>query len=87
MGWTYDVSVLRVVRNNPERYSFSTTFNRIIAQLHSATEQPQNIDGSQPDINPGPPGSYVSLGWEDWNVLFPWMEKEDAGRRAGWGYD
>lgn len=71
----------------------------IVAQLFPGTRKESypvgapkdsDIEGASPNL--GPPGMYASLGWEDFDVLLPWIELRGAGadhgtRRAGMGFE
>lgn len=72
----------------------------LIAQLHPSdrtlpappgTNPALPIEGSAVDL--GPKGMYVSMGFEDLQVIAPWLELVGGGgnggeeRRAGLGFD
>lgn len=71
----------------------------VLAQLFPATRtgavpagapREAAVEGAEPDL--GPHGMYVSLGWEDFDALLPWVELRGAGlqnesRRPGFGFE
>ncbi|WVF68231.1 hypothetical protein IAT40_002996 [Kwoniella sp. CBS 6097] len=71
----------------------------LVAQLHPSTKPTPHpsgvpptvpLEGANPDL--GPKGMYASLGFEDLEALFPWIELKSSGawngdpRRSGLGF-
>ena len=74
-----------------------TLTDRLVAQVHPPDQNralPVGADGAvegdAPDL--GHPGMYASLGYEDLEDLFPWIELKGSGtggksRRSGLGFE
>jgi hypothetical protein len=92
MGRTYDVRLIQATWTR-------LIDTRLIAQLHPADRaeaQPQGanrrfgIEGDGVDL--GPKGMYASLGFEDLETLFGWVDLKGGGgnsseaRRPGLGF-
>ena len=59
---------------------------RIVAQLHPSDRSFAHPSGSSPfgplegqDVDLGPKGMYVSLGFEDLEAIAPWVELRASG--------